>query len=221
MKPCNWLDRVRTHRFFPVFLLKWVRHFVFHKIIMQLHSTFFPPLCFIRFSCRQACYVTLTLALYNWSCHRGTNSLSSKQACEMPCLKTGVCSQDSLRRPIIHPLAMIIMPFEKSCLDRSNIFGLVSDSIHAIYLASMPFTARKERSLTHQYDFHSIFFPFLIFGVHLCLLSFSMYCRIKVLASYEINFQHWQAHDRETSWEDSTVFLEIVSYDTTTCFTLA
>lgn len=27
--------------FFPVFLLKWIRHFVFHKIIMQPHSTFF------------------------------------------------------------------------------------------------------------------------------------------------------------------------------------
>ena len=49
VKPYNWLDRVKTHHFFTVFLLKWISHFVFHKIIMQLHSTFFPPLCFIRF----------------------------------------------------------------------------------------------------------------------------------------------------------------------------
>lgn len=37
MKPCNWLDRVKTHHFPPVFLVKWVRHFVFYKIIIQLH----------------------------------------------------------------------------------------------------------------------------------------------------------------------------------------
>lgn len=43
---CEGLQLIRQSEdssFFPVFLLKWIRHFVFHKIIMQLHSTFLHP----------------------------------------------------------------------------------------------------------------------------------------------------------------------------------